>query len=154
MKDYIGGYSQEEWEKVEKEFRRDFDNSKKYNKSFQEIVREILEGETYLSFEEKTGLSPNMFYRIKSQIDEKDPPQRNTLFSLCVGYNLDLLTAQTLLRSLGLEFNHCNTRDYAYNFLLTRCRGKDVDECNEILKGLGLDKKYFLGSFARKSKSK
>ena len=154
MKDYIAGYNQEEWENLNKEFKRDYDNSKKYNKSFQEIVREILEGETYLSFEEKTGLSPNMFYRIKSQIDEKDPPQRNTLFSLCVGYNLDLLTAQTLLRSLGLEFNRRNTRDYAYAFLLTRCRGKDVDECNEILEGLGLEKKYYLGRFARKSKSK
>lgn len=42
-------------------------------------------------------------------------------------------------------------RDYAYTFLLTRCRGKNIDECNAILEKLGIESKYWLGSFARKN---
>lgn len=107
-----------------------------------------------MTFAEKTHLSENMLYRLKKQVDEKDPPQRNTLVSVCVGYNLDLMMTQALLYSLGLGFNRFSKRDYAYTFLLTRCRGKSIDECNEILKGLGIEERYWLGSYAKKKISK
>jgi hypothetical protein len=121
--EYIAGYEYAEWEKLENEFKRDYANSTKYNKSFQTLIREILEGETERSFADKTELSENMLYRLKNQVDEKDPPQRSTLISVCVGYNLDLMMAQALLYSLGLGFSHNNKRDYAYSFLLTRYNG-------------------------------
>ena len=153
-KDYIAGYSYEEWETLQKEFLRDYETSTKYNKSFGKMICEILEGVTYNQFAEKTELSPNMLYRLKYQVDEKDPPQRNTLISVCIAYHLDLMMTQALLYSLGLGFNRFNKRDYAYTFLLTRCRDKDINECNEILKNLGIEKKYWLGSYARKRKNK
>ena len=53
-----------------------------------------------------------------------------------------------------LGFNRFSKRDYAYTFLLTRCRGKSIDECNEILKGLGIEERYWLGSYAKKKISK
>lgn len=148
----IAGYSYEEWQKIENQFHRDYETSTKYNKSFSELIGEILEGETDLTFSMKTGLSPNMLYRLKKVVDEKDPPQRNTLISVCVGYHLDLMMAQALLYSLGLGFNRFSKRDYAYSFLLTRCRDKDIDECNEILKALGVEERYFLGAHARRKK--
>lgn len=149
--EYIAGYTFDEWEKLEKEFCRDFANSTKYNKSFREMIREILEGETDMSFSYKTGLSPNMLSRLRNRVDKQDPPQRSTLLSVCIGYDLDLMMAQSLLYSLGLGFNRFSDRDYAYTFLLTRCRGKSIEECNEILEKLGVSKKYWLGSYARKN---
>lgn len=154
MGDNIAGYSFEEWEKLSKQFERDFANSAKYNKSFSEMIGEVLEGETYMSFAEKTKLCENQLYRLRNRVDEKDPPQRNTLISVCIAYDLDLMMTQALLHSLGLDFNRFNKRDYAYTFLLTRCRGKSIDECNEILKELGIEKKYWLGAYARKQKAK
>lgn len=154
MENTIAGYSFEEWEKIQKQFEKDFANSTKYNKSFREMICEILEGETYQSFECKTGLCPNMFYRLKHSVDEKDPCQRNTLLTVCIAYNLDLLMTQALLNSLGLEFNRHSRRDSAYAYLLTRCRGKSINECNEILSGLGIPKTYWLGVHARNKRRK
>lgn len=153
-KDGIAGYKYEEWERLERQFHKDYENSTKYNKSFRKLITEILEGETDMSFCSRTGLSPNMLSRLRNQVDEKDPPQRSTLISVCVGYDLDLMMAQALLYSLGLGFNRFNKRDYAYSFLLTRCRGKDIDECNEILKNLGVEERHYLGVHARKNKGK
>lgn len=153
-KEYIAGYTYDEWVKLEREFLKDYETSTKYNKPFSELIGEILEGETYMTFAEKTHLSENMLYRLKKQVDEKDPPQRNTLVSVCVGYNLDLMMTQALLYSLGLGFNRFSKRDYAYTFLLTRCRGKNIDECNEILKELGIEERYWLGSYAKKKVNK
>lgn len=154
MEDFIAGYSYDEWEKIVKQFERDYANSTKYNKSFTEMIGEILEGETYMSFGNKTKLNANQLYRLRKRVDEKDPLQRNTLMSVCVAYDLDLMMTQALLHSLGLDFNRFNKRDYAYTFLLTRCRGKSIDECNEILKELGIEEKYWLGTYARKNRGK
>ncbi len=49
--------------------------------------------------------------------------------------------AQALLYSLGLGFNRFNKRDYAYTFLLTQCRDRSIDQCNEILGQLGIEQK-------------
>lgn len=148
--EYLAGYTYEEWDKLEKEFLLDYEKSTMYNKSFAELISEVLKKESYMSFAQKTQLSENMLYRLKKQVDEKDPPQRNTLISVAVGYNLDLMMTQALLYSLGLGFNRFSKRDYAYTFLLTRCRGKTIDECNQILGKLGVEQKYWLGSYARK----
>lgn len=67
MKEYIAGYSYEDWEKIENEFKRDYANSTKYNKSFRTLIREILDGETDMSFSMKTGLSLNMLSRLRNQ---------------------------------------------------------------------------------------
>lgn len=152
--EYLAGYTYEEWEKIEKEFLNDYEKSIHYNKSFSELISEVLENESYTSFANKTHLSENMLYRLKTQVDQKDPPQRSTLISVAVGYNLDLMMTQMLLYSLGLGFNRFSKRDYAYTFLLTRCRGKSIDACNEILEKLEIEKKYWLGSYAKRKSVK
>lgn len=152
MEDTIAGYSKEEWEKLEAEFQKDFEMSAKCNKPFRELISEILKGETYTKFAERTQLSPNMLYRLRTQVDVKDPTSRNTIISVCVAYKVDLMMTQALLSSLGVGFNRFIKRDYAYTFLLTRCRGKSIDECNEILKKMGIEEKYWLGLHARKRK--
>ena len=146
-------YTEEEWEKIKIQFDSDFSRYNKHIKSFRELINELLQGETEGSFERKTGLSPNMFSRIRTQIDKQNPPQRNTLMSVAVGYNFDYQITVALLESIGLKFILSNPRDYAYQFLLTNCRGKTVDECNDILKCLGIEEKYWLGIHARKKVS-
>lgn len=108
------------------------------------MINEILANETEGTFVRKTGLSYNMFSRIRTQVDRQSPPQRNTLMSIAIQ-----LTA-ALLDSIGLSFILSNPRDYAYQFLLTNCRGKNIDQCNEILEHLGVEEKYWLGAHARK----
>lgn len=143
-------YTKEEWEKVKKQFDTDFKRYNKHIKSFRELINEILDGETEGTFVNKTELSYNMFSRIRTQVDKKNPPQRNTLMSIAVGYKLDYQITSALLNSIGLDFILSNPRDYAYQFLLTNCRGKSIDESNEILKALGVEERYLLGAHARK----
>ncbi len=149
-KNNIGGYTKEEFQKIEKQFHKDYDMYNKHIKSFRELINEILEGETERTFVEKTELSYNMFCRIRKYVDKNNPPQRNTLMSIAIGYGLDYQLTATLLDSIGLSFILSNERDYAYQFLLTNCRGKSVQECNEILEQLGVEEKYWLGVHARK----
>lgn len=149
-KNNIGGYTKEEFQKIEKQFHKDYDMYNKHIKSFRELINEILEGETETTFVEKTELSYNMFCRIRKYVDKSDPPQRNTLMSIAIGYGLDYQLTAALLDSIGLSFILSNERDYAYQFLLTNCRGKSVQECNEILKHFGVEEKYWLGAHARK----
>lgn len=154
MKAKIAGYSYDEWSKLQEEYYNDFKKSKRILKPFREMIREILKDETDTDFCDKTQLSENMLYRLRNQIDEHNPPQMQTLISICIAYDLDIILAQDLLKSLGLGFNPHKKRDYAYTFLLTRCRGKNIHECNEILKELKINETYFLGSHPRKSKNK
>ena len=144
------GIKKEEWLQIKNQFDCDFARYNQHIKSFDTIICEILKDEKRSAFVEKTQLSENMFYRIKHCVDKKDPPKRNTLMSVAVGYDMDLPLVEALLDSLGLSFILSNPRDYAYQFLLTRCRGKNIDECNEILRCLGVEEKYWLGAYARK----
>lgn len=146
-------YKENEWKKIKNQFNKDFKMYNKHIKSFREIINEILEGETQSTFVMKTELSPNMFSRIRTQIDKENPPQRSTIMSVAVGYNLDYQLTSALLDSIGLAFILSNPRDYAYQFLLTNCRGKSINECNEILEALGVEEKYWLGFHARQTRT-
>lgn len=148
------GYDAQEWKELEDEFLRDLENFQKYNKSFTELMQDILEGETANSFAEKTELAPNMLSRLKYRVDAKSPSQKSTIISVCVGYQLDLMMAQALFHSIGSGLNQFNRTDYAYSFLLTRCRGKDIEECNNILRKLGVETGYLLGAHARRPRSR
>ena len=92
-------------------------------------------------------LNENMLHRLKNKVDKTDPPRMSTLISVCVGYDVNLGLAEEMLHSLGCSFNNRKVRDNAYRLLLTKCRGKDIEECNEILKELGITgKRSFLGT--------
>ena len=143
-------YTKDEWERIENQFYKDFRMYNKHIRPFQTLISEILKGETETSFANKTQLSPNMFYRIRTQANRKDPVKKSTLLSVAVGYNLDYQLTVALLESIGAKFILSTPRDYAYQFILINCRGKNIDECNEILKELGLEDNDLLGYHARK----
>lgn len=72
----IAGYDYKEWVRLESLFLKDYENSTRYNKPFSALISDVLENETYKSFADKTGLSENMLYRLKKQVEEKDPGHR------------------------------------------------------------------------------
>lgn len=132
-------------DQFEKDFKRYTDNVQ----SFSELITKILKDETEGTFARKTGLSPNMFSRMRNYISKDNPPKRTTLMSVCIGYEIDYPLAERLFDSLGVGFSYQNRRDYSYVYLLIHCRGKKIDECNELLKELGFEEKDLLGSYAR-----
>lgn len=96
-------------------------------------------------FTERTELHRNYYNKFKSP---KYIPRMSTFISMCMGLNLDLPTAESLLASLSLGFEKTNRLDCAYMFLLTHYQGLCIDDCNRILKDLGFtDKKNLLGTF-------
>lgn len=148
----IAGYDFKEWEAIKEEYRKDCNQLAQLNKPFGTLISELFEKEKINEtiFADKTKLGVNMYQRLKHKTSKSDPPRMYTLISVCVGLNLSVSTAQTLLYSLGLDFQKTNEVHYAYTYLLTRCRGKSIGECNEILKGLGIAEKYRLGSHSPK----
>lgn len=140
--------AEKDLKKLKEDFEKDFKVSVELNQSFHALIEEILKGESEKEFMIKTGLGTGMFFRIRKKTEENSI-NKSTIVAICIGYKLDCITAQKLLHSLGLCFNH-SRRDYAYFFLLTQCRGKDIDECNAILEYLGIKKQDQLGHQFRK----
>lgn len=152
-KPYVAGYSKEEWERLANQFKKDYELFGKHIKDFGELVTSIIGTDTSYTFQQKTGLTRDMFYRLRSRANTNNPPKKNTIISFAVGYDLDIAMTRSLFVALGLDFNYHNDKDYAYIWLLTRCRGKDIEECNEILDNLNIDEKYQLGHHASKKRS-
>ena len=75
-------------------------------------------------------------------------PRMDTFVSMCMGFNLDLATAESLLASTRFSFDRRNKIHCAYMFLLTRYQGLCIEDCNKILNKLGIDEeKHLLGTF-------
>lgn len=147
----IAGFSDEQWRELEKEYKNNL-ASIEYPIPFRTQMRAILGSDNSAEFSRKTGLTEYMYGRMKSQICKEDLPQRNSLISVCIGYGVSLEETEKLLNSLGLCFQPYHIRDYAYRFLFEHCSGKSVDECNEVLRDLGIAERYWLGKYARKNK--
>lgn len=145
----IAGYDFQEWEALKSDFENDKEKYRTHCKSFNELMCEVLNGDSVSEFCIKTGLGAHMFNRLKKYADAKDPVEKATIMSVAIGYHLDINLVLAILDSMGTGFNKFNDRDYAYTFILTRCRDKDIDECNEILKDLNIPKTYWLGSKSR-----
>ena len=53
----------------------------------------------------------------------------STFIAVCMGLNLDLPAAESLLASLSLGFEKTDRLDCAYMFLLTHYQGLCVEDC-------------------------
>lgn len=149
-RDIIEKYEEEHEQQIVQRYKEDMENNEKMIKPFSEIMREIIGTDTYIEFQNKTELGYDLFYKVKGSVDAKTQCAKNTIVSVCVGYNVGLKIAEELLRSQGSSFNPHNKTDSAYIMLLTEYRGKTVSECNELLEKLGIRKSYRLGVCARR----
>ena len=143
------------------EFQFDYEYTSRHTKSFSAIMKEIIEKEkaTYFkptgkkihkkisdrnTFAEVTGLGPSTYDRIKSGSDDYVPSLK-TLMTLCMVYQLNMTMVRELRRSYGYDFNAKDRTHQAYIYLLVCCRGKSLNYCNQVLRALGVEEKYYLG---------
>lgn len=103
-------------------------------------------------FADRTCLSRNYYKNFKK---EGYIPKMKTFISVCMGLNLDLPAAESLLASLSLGFEKTSRLDCAYMFLLTHYQGLCIEDCNTILRDLGINEpKYLLGTFGKDDRKK
>lgn len=139
------------YEKARKEFEKEFNIFSGQVTTFQEqlqyliTVKNDLDGTdwTKTSLAREAGISPKTIVRYTSG---HFAPSMSTLMSICIILQLDIPQATALLTSLGFCFLGTRREHYAYMYLLQNCKGKSIDECNEILTGLHIDPKYHLTS--------
>lgn len=149
-KEAIEKYEEEHERQIISHYDEDCNKSEIIVKSFQKILKDIIGEDTYIQFQDKTGLSANMFYDLKKWVGRQRPSSKSTIVSVCVGYDVGLKIAEELLRSQGSILNPHNKTDSAYIVILSEYRGKTVDECNALLEKLGIKKTDRLGTCARR----
>ncbi len=118
-------------------FEQDFDTVGQINYSFAEMFNKLLahkqiNKEEFLS---EIGLSEDTFDNYTSG---KGDPSLRGLTAFCIAFEIDNNSFLTLLRSGGYSINFKKKRDCAYAFLITDCQGMTIQECNEVLKEIGL----------------
>lgn len=148
-KEIIQKHEKEREQQIIARYKEDVLNNQKMIKPFTEIIMDIIGTDTREEFMDKTGLSQDMYYNIKNQTAIDKPHHKNTIVSVCVGYDAGIQIAEELLKSQGSLFNPHSKVDSAYILLLTEYRGKSVDKCNELLETLEIKKTDRLGVCAR-----
>lgn len=139
-------------QKMKEQFEESYEILCKTNEPFHVKMAKIYEFKkmTPYKFTESTELSRKFYNEFKR---EGYIPRMSTFISMCMGFNLDLPAAESLLASLSLGFEKTDRLDCAYMFLLTHYQGMCIEDCNKILRGLGItEKRYLLGSFSNKKR--
>jgi hypothetical protein len=99
-------------------------------------------------FYEKTELNKKIY----SDLKRPDyTPTMRIIVSICVGLKTDIHTADTLLAAAGLAFSPTNRVHMAYRKLIDLCSlfKLGIEDCNEILRKLNIERKHDLGSLSR-----
>lgn len=111
--------------------------------SFQEQLELVMkvEGMTFEKLAEKIGVSPKTIVRYNGG---HYAPSMQMLVAICISLNLDTKQSTALLASLGRCFQSTRKEDYAYMYLIENHRGKTIEQCNSILKDLGIDERFWL----------
>lgn len=101
-----------------KEFEESYKILCSINEPLHEKIKKIFEMKkiTVSKFERCTGLGRYYYYNFQR---EGYIPMMSALVSLCMGLNLDLPTAESLLAPTKYSFNYTNRVHCAYVFLLT-----------------------------------
>lgn len=133
---------------MEKKFTESYKIMCKLNEPFHEKMKKIYEYKSINNeseFMECTELGKGVYRKL---VTKGYIPSMKTFMSMCMGLNLDLPTAESLLASLSLGFEKTDRLDCAYMFLLTHYQGLCIEDCNRILQKLGFkEAKELLGSF-------
>ena len=120
---------------IKKMFEINRDLSKKVHTTFGQTLKKILNEagitQTYAATE--VGVAETT---ISSWINGGVPAKEN-IVKLAIRCKIDLLTTMTLLRSGGFTFNLTEDREYAWAYLIMYYGGRNLEECNEVLRGFG-----------------
>lgn len=108
-----------------------FENQRPLKKTCWQRINEIIGDDTAYSFEQKTHLSSDYFYKATSEVD--DCPKLETIVAIAAGYNLDLSLTEELLKLAGHAFIPTSRRHNTYIFILTAMCEYDMDAKNKLL---------------------
>ena len=135
-------------EEEKSEFERQYQLTANVQKTYAQIILEIMMemGIGAKEAEELTGLNRNLFHHL----DELGGSiLKRFVFSIGVGFELDVHSTEYILESCGMRFNVNDRLDRAYIHLLEEYKGKDIETCNAILRDLGVEGKDMLGELER-----
>lgn len=143
------GYLPEKFnmENMKKAFNESYELLSKVNEAFHIKMEKIykMKDMDVNKFCDCTNLHKKFY---KEFLREGYIPRMDTFVSMCMGFGLDLATAESLLESTRFSFDRRNKIHCAYMFLLTRYQGLCIEDCNKILNELEInEEKYLLGTF-------
>ncbi len=127
----------EELEEYVCRFEDNFGIDGKLEKNFSEkfnILREEKEIEVD-EFMEETGLSDEIF---DNYCKGKSDPSLRSITAFCHAFEFDRNAFDSLLKAGGFTVNYRKKRDCAYAFIITDCADLSIEDCNKILKKIGL----------------
>lgn len=128
---------------LKEEFEKNFELDKKINKTYIEVMENVKEvyKPKLSTFVNETGLGKTTYYNL---IGGYDKPLMTSLVSFAIVFKINLKNVEDLLRAWGLGFEPGNKIHHAYAQLIEKFSGKTMYECNEFLKEIGIDEKYWL----------
>lgn len=130
------------------EFERKYQLTSDAQKTYGQIVLGIMAkmGIDAKKAEELTGLNRNLFKNLENP---DGAILKRFVISISIGFGLDVHLTEYILESCGMRFNTNNRLDRAYIHLIEEHKGKDIEECNAILRDLGVKGNDLLGELER-----
>ena len=135
-------------EEEKRAFDKEFAEASASQASYEEIVIKLMKSKGIDTLEAAalTGLNENLF---KNLSKPGGTIQKRFVVSIGVGFQLDVHLTEYILESCGMRFCESSRLDKAYIYVLQNCKGKGIDECNGVLRDLGIEGKDMLGSLTR-----
>lgn len=116
----------------------------KENKEKVISIRKILVRDQH--FEGITGVTRSVLSSIKKG---KSRPKLSTLGTFCVSLKLDIIETFDLIELAGYKLSQNYEVDRAYLYLIQNNKNGDIEECNEYLESIGIEKQHYLGVKSR-----
>lgn len=133
-------------ENIRKKFDEEYELESKIHESTTQKFWKIMQLKKWNTsiFQDKTWLSPMDYTRVQ---DPKHIFKLPAYTAMAVGLGLSLSITEEILRASGLAYNMGDRTHKAYAFVLSSFQGCSLEECNEVLKALGVKE---LGTKSRK----
>lgn len=132
-----------------KEFEEMYKIAENAQMTYGEIVLRLME-KLDISIKEaaeKTGLPESAFNNLLDP--EKTSIPKRYVVSIAVGFGLNLHLAEYLLEAASMKFNTNDFTDCAYAYIIQNHAKEPIEDCNAILKGLGVSGDKLLGELMR-----
>lgn len=144
-KNRTGNYTDKDWKVLKQQFDDDFELQKEIENSFQGLIKDLFDKRGITNgatFQKMTGIDARYygeFTRRQSYV-----PSKAKLVKVCTVLDIDYDKVCKLMEALGSDFRKDKKVDYAYYYILLNFRGENIENCNVILKELGLEDRDLL----------
>lgn len=136
-------------EAEKKEFEEMYSIAENAQMTYGEIVLRLMDnlGISVEDAVDKTGLPIAAFNNLNDP--QKISIPKRYVVSIAVGFGLNLHLAEYILESAGMRFNTNDFTDCAYAYIIQRHAKEPIEDCNAILKELGVSGDKLLGELMR-----